>query len=115
MQNFYENELDLYKGVVNKDGILNVLKVVLSQEHSGFSMGFITSSISNRIKIEEIEERLAKSEDDYLLLVNKSILEVLKSIEENKLTENEKDLLCKLIDNKPISNLTFEDNEWNQI
>lgn len=100
--NYAEQELKLINYDKDKtDKILNILKIILEQGHTGFSINFIISAIKNK-----------NFNTDHELLKNN--YEEIKSYV-LELEDKDIEIITKLLKWHPLSALTFEDNEWNLV
>lgn len=100
--NYAEQELKLINyDKVKTDKILNILKIVSEQGHTGFSINFIINAIKNK-----------NFNTDHELLKNN--YEEIKSYV-LELEDKDIEIITKLLKWYPLSALTFEDNEWNLV
>lgn len=100
--NYAEQELKLINyDKVKTDKILNILKIISNQGHTGFSINFIISAIKN--KDFNTNHELLKSNYE----------EIKPYISD--LGDKDIEILTKLLKFYPLSELTFEDNEWNLV
>lgn len=100
--NYAEQELKLINYDKDKtDKILNILKIISNQGHTGFSINFIISAIKNK-----------DFNTDHELL--KSNYEEIKPYISD-LEDKDIEILTKLLKFYPLSALTFENNEWNLV
>lgn len=115
MLKYAEKELnELGKG--NKEGILYVIKEIIDQEHSGFSIGFIKGLIKQRLTREDIVKLLEKQNgEEYGVLICEDMLRVHDKIKKVELNDYDMDLLYKLISYEPVTLLTGEDSEWEHV
>lgn len=99
---YAEQELKLINYDKDKtDKILNILKIISNQGHTGFSINFIISAIKNK-----------NFYTDHKLL--KSNYEEIKPYISD-LGDKDIEILTKLLKFYPLSALTFGDNEWNLV
>lgn len=100
--NYAEQELKLINyDKVKTDKILTILRIISNQGHTGFSINFIISAIKNK-----------DFNTDHELL--KSNYEEIKPYISD-LGDKDIEILTKLLKFYPLSELTFEDNEWNLV
>lgn len=100
--NYAEQELKLINyDKVKTDKILNILKIISNQGHTGFSINFIISAIKNRYFYTDHE------------LLKSNYEEIKPYISD--LGDKDIEILTKLLKFYPLSELTFEDNEWNLV
>lgn len=100
--NYAEQELKLIDYDKNKSNkILNILKIVSKQGHTGFSINFIINAIKNK-NFDTDHELLKENYDE----IKSYILD---------LDDKDIEILTKLLKFYPLSALTFEDNEWNLV
>ena len=102
IMNYAEQELRLINYDKDKtDKLLNILKIISNQGHTGFSINFIISAVKNK-----------NFDTDHELL--KDNYEEIKSYVLG-LDDKDIEILTKLLRWHPLSALTFEDNEWNLV
>ena len=123
--------------------ILNIISIVIDQEHSGFSHSFLMDRlnyvINNNISYDELLKLILEepmyynnnlTEKDIMeghsflsdmgdismeMEMDKDILEVVKAIEDNQLTQQATKWLIDLLDGKVLSPIINVPEEWNLI
>ena len=123
--------------------ILNIISIVMDQEHSGFSHNFLIGRlnyvINNNLSYDELLKQILGepmyynnnlTEKDIMkghsflndmsdmsmeMEMDKDILEVVKAIEDNQLTQQETKWLIDLLDGKVLSPIMNVPEEWNLV
>jgi len=118
-----ENELDLYENAhnikLNKEEIKGVIEIFKAQGHSGFSasyaIGYIKRLILTHDETKRDLEKMLKSEDKdgTQKLITDNIFDIYNACE--NLNVSEVGLVLSLLDHKPLTPLTGEDDEWGEI
>lgn len=123
MDNNYE--LDLYERInnvkLNREGILECVQLFMDQAHSGFSASYaldcIKSLQKHYDKTIDTLNKLLKDEDPYGMqrLITNNILEVHNAFIAHELSEEEIKIAISLMQFHPITPLTGEEDEWEDI
>jgi len=117
-----ENELDLYENAhnikLNKEEIKGVIEIFKAQGHSGFSASYVIGYIKRLIltydETKRDLEKMLKSEDKdgMQTLITDNIFDIYNACE--NLNVSETGLILSLLEHKPLTPLTGEDNEWGE-
>lgn len=124
-----EFELAKYHEVNNIDipseAVYEIFDIMSSQGHSGFSAGYVIAYLEEYAKnpektlqslnnvLEASKEDKDECAHDMQKLITDNIMELINAFKRHNL-ESEITTICLLLDGKPITPLTGEDDEWEE-